>query len=366
MRDSKGWTVFNRRVSSKISIRAARVSLAFAAIALLVAAPVHAQSPVVSVGAGAISSFQVDSPDEGDTTSRVFLNSVRLYVNGAPTEHIKFMFNTEYLGATNAVGVLDAVAQWTPSEKVNIWFGRFLAPSDRANLYGPYYANHFYVYTDGVQDGYPFISNTGRANGVMYWGQFGILKVSGGIFDGPTLTAKTEPMFAARAQLDFWDPENGYYLNGTYYGDKNLLALGAAVETQDGDTSWNADFLLEKKVGAGGAFTVEAEYAGYDKLGGYNADYAKDQGGYVLASYLFPSMTSGGGHLQLLGKFGQANFSEGRSQIFPDYNQKTTEIDFNYVMKQFNARWMIFYLQKNYSDVFANDKRFGIGLQVQM
>ena len=46
----------------------------------------------------------------------------------------------------------------------NVWSGRFLPPSDRANLYGPYYAHHWAVYTDGIQDGYPFIFQ-GRDNG---------------------------------------------------------------------------------------------------------------------------------------------------------------------------------------------------------
>src|SRR5690349_24201303 len=47
-----------------------------------------------------------------------------------------------------------AVAQFSFSDKFNIWAGRFLPPSDRANLYGPYYSNHWGVYTDGIQDGY--------------------------------------------------------------------------------------------------------------------------------------------------------------------------------------------------------------------
>ena len=78
---------------------------------------------------------------------------------------------------------MDAAAQFEFSPKFNIWAGRFLPPSDRANMYGPYYAHHWAVFTDGVQDGYPGIFQ-GRANGAMYWGQFGKVKVSGGGFDG--------------------------------------------------------------------------------------------------------------------------------------------------------------------------------------
>jgi hypothetical protein len=140
--------------------------------------------------------------------SEVPLNSVRLYVNGPVTERIKFMFNTEYNGASNDIGVLDAVAMIEFSPKFNVWFGRFLPPSDRANLYGPYYSHHWSVFTDGVQDGYPFIFQ-GRDNGAMYWGQFGKVKVSGGIFDGTSATGHDTLISAGRVQVDCWDPEGG-------------------------------------------------------------------------------------------------------------------------------------------------------------
>src|SRR5262245_4094269 len=220
--------------------------LAAAAVAAF-AAPLAAQStPTVSLGAGLQTSYQYTSPDGGDGTNQFLLNSARLYVNGSATKNIKFMFNTEYNGSTNAIGVLDAVAQISTSSKFNLWVGRFLPPSDRSNLYGPYYSSHWGVYTDGIQDGYPFVA-TGRDNGAMYWGQFDKVKVSGGLFDGKSATGDTDPLFAGRVQVDLWDSEDGYYLNGTYYGAKDLLAIGGAVQAQDGDTAANVDFLLEKK-----------------------------------------------------------------------------------------------------------------------
>jgi len=39
--------------------------------------------------------------------------------------------------------VLDAIARFEFSDELNIWAGRFLPPSDRANLHGPYYANEW-------------------------------------------------------------------------------------------------------------------------------------------------------------------------------------------------------------------------------
>ena len=139
---------------------------------LLAASPLLAQTalPPVTIGAGLQTSFVHDSPDAGDSTDKFLLGSARLYLSGPVTDKIKFMFNSEYDGASNKIGVMDAVARFEMSPKVNIWAGRFLPPSDRANLYGPYYSHHWAVYTDGIQDGYPFIFQ-GRDNGVVtYWG----------------------------------------------------------------------------------------------------------------------------------------------------------------------------------------------------
>jgi hypothetical protein len=337
---------------------------------LLAAATAHAQDaalPPVTVGAGVQTSFVHAAPEGGTSTSDFVLNSVRLYVNGSATSKIKFMFNTEYDGTSNHVTVLDAVAQVGLSDKVNFWAGRMLPPSDRANLYGPYYSHHWAVYQDGIQDGYPFVA-TGRDNGVLYFGHFADkrLRLEVGAYDGTSATGSNDLIGAGRVQYDFWDREPGHYMNGTFYGEKNILAVGVAAQTQSGNYATTGDFLLEKKVGSGAAFSLEAQLARYDKLGGYNAQYALSQGGYILASYLFPPKTGMTGRFEVLGKFAKATFSNGLTAADVDYDQKTTEFNFNYVIKQFNARAMFFYLQKNFSAVQVNDKQVGVGFQVQM
>ncbi len=340
-----------------------------AGVLLCAASPSSAQTsvtlPPVSVGAGVQTSYVHTSPDGGDSTDTFPLNSVRLYVSGSATSNIKYMFNTEY-DSNNHINVLDAAAQFEMSPALNIWVGRLLPPSDRANLYGPYYANEWATFTDGIQDGYPFVS-AGRDNGVLYWGQFDKVKVSGGVFDGPTATGNKTVISAGRVQVDFWDAEAGYYLNGTYYGAKNLLAVGIAGQVQGSDGSaWNADFLLEKKVPGGGAFTVESQYNKYSKLGGYNARYAESDGGYGLASFLFPPAMGLTGKFQVMGKFAKANFTKGISLVDRDYSQKTTELNFNYIIKDFNARVMIFYKDTRFDAVQRNNKQVGVGVQLQI
>ena len=47
-------------------------------------------------------------------------------------------------------------------------------------------------------------------------------------------------------------------------------------------------------------------------------------------------------------------------------SQKTTEVNFNYVIKQFNARVMSFYKDTRFNRLNPNFWQIGIGLQIQM
>ena len=91
--------------------------------------------------------FDVDDGEggtSGDSVSDFALNSARLYISGKATDNIGFMFNTEYNSDDEEIRVIDAAAQFSfCGGKHNIWVGRFLPPSDRANLYGPYYASNW-------------------------------------------------------------------------------------------------------------------------------------------------------------------------------------------------------------------------------
>src|ERR1700727_1152113 len=126
--------------------------------------------PPITIGAGIRTDFEYTDPTGGKKTDDFNLDSIRLYISGHVMDHVSFMFNTEYEGSpptgNNAVQVLDAVAQLSWGDEINIWAGRFLPPSDRANLYGPYYANRGAGYRDGVQEGYPSTA-LGRDNGVL-------------------------------------------------------------------------------------------------------------------------------------------------------------------------------------------------------
>jgi hypothetical protein len=361
-------TRFFGRVQCFLLLRCAPVLLA--GFLMFAVSPLGAQTftPTLTVGAGIQTSYDHNEPSSGSSLDQFDLNHLRLYFSGDITPYLSAMVNTEYNSSTNNLGVLDAVGEFHTSPMFNVWFGRFIPPSDRDNYTGPFYANLWAMYHDGVQDGYPSIFQ-GRDNGIAYWGDFkaGItkIKVSVGAFDGSSLgTGSTQVLAAGRVQIDFWDPEGGYYLNSTYYGDKNLLAIAGATEAQSSKTATTVDFLMERKVMNGGAFTIESEYSNYNRLGGYNSDYRKSQGGYGLVSFLAPKPI-GIGKVEFLGKFAEAQFTDGVPN-FASNRQKTTDAEIGYIMKQFDARLFAFGENVTFNRGVGNYWDAGLGLQLQI
>jgi len=379
------------RRNLRITRRAKTVAgAALLAAATLPLAPAWASGldPSVTLGGGLRTSFSHAVDDGSASKSNDFaLDSVRLYINGQVMDHIKFTVDTEYQhspgsSVNNTVQVIDAIGRFEYSDELNIWAGRFLPPVDRANLYGPYYADNWAVYNDGIADDYPSAA-VGRDDGVAYWGQFGILKVSLGAFDVPQTTGKTEILTAGRVMVDLWDPEPGYYLNGTYYGEKNILAIGLAGQSSAQRHVYSADLLVERNFKGVGTFTLESEYARNQHFGAYGTVTAVDTGAgtrcsggcygtnhgyYVLAAYLLPVKT-GPGTLQLLGKFGNASYADPDPTLntLPGaYDQHTSEVDLNYIIKSFNARVSLFYLNQARGSGFGDARTVGLGLQLQI
>ena len=69
------------------------------------------------------------------------------------------------------------------------------------------------------------------------------------------------------------------------------------------------------------------------------------------------------GKFEILGKYAMADFTKGPTASF---YQKTTEVNLNYVMKQFKARLMVFFLDKRFNKIQPDTWQAGIGLQVQI
>src|SRR5215468_5927389 len=142
---------------------------------------------------------------------------VRPYISGQVLPFLKFEGNLDLNNSDlGRIHVLDAVAKFEPDELFNVWFGRFLPPSDRANLSGPYYQNAW-NYPTGV-NAYPAIY-AGRDEGAAIWGQVGEgrFKYQVGTFSGGVLNSADKWRYAGRLTLNLFDPEPGYYNSSTYY-----------------------------------------------------------------------------------------------------------------------------------------------------
>lgn len=318
----------------------------------------------VSVGFGFISSYKSveDAAANGNDRSNDFsLNSARLYLSGSFNKYIKGMLNTERSGGGEGnVEVIDANVQFQITPEIAIWAGRFLSPSDRANMAGPYYSSGGGGgYWANVASRYGWNGGViGRDEGVAFVGSFleDKLAVSFGAFEGDNifrfsgvgaqkessaaaaaLNADDKLMYAGRVQLALWDSEPGYYGTGNYFGAKDILTVGIAARqksdgaistTAVGDySSYSVDFLMEKKDVGPGTLSLEAAYYDYDTDKVFLAE--EGDAYYVGAGYLFDTPVGWGKFMPFV-----------RHQQFDaDNNIKTkrTDLGVNYVIAPYNA-----------------------------
>jgi hypothetical protein len=318
----------------------------------------------VSIGGGLRTAYRSieTSPGSGEYFKNFDLDNIRLYVNAQVHKDFQVEFNTEYDGSGDIM-VLDAVVKYSPRPFFNIWMGRHLVPSDRANLDGPFFLNA-YDYP-GLVSRYPGIF-AGRDNGVSVNGDFkgGKFKYAAGIYEGMgSFGTGDSLLYAGRGVANFLDPEPGYYNSSTYYGEKNILAIGFAVQHQadvvlvngvpDAFTGVNFDFLFEKKVSDMGAASIEGAWYNYD----YQGQSGDGSGYFAEGAFLFSKQVG-------IGKF-QPYF---RYQDFQEASILDTGV--NYVIRGHQARVSAFWSQADPGPVSPGvdsekSNRFTVGAQFQ-
>ncbi len=310
------------------------------------------------------------------------LDNIRLYLNAQLHEYIKLEFNTECGNCSNGgdLIVLDAIAKFEFSDYANIWVGRQLVPSDRAELNGPFYHNvydfnktPFYPSDFGSWDAGKF----GRDDGINLWGALTPdkkLTYVVGVFDGLSDRANVDDnfLYAGRLSYNFLSVEKnpGYYTSSTYYGNGgDILTLGVAAQYQEdgaGTRSNSADFfgssvdvLFEKVLPNKGVMTVEAEYK-YFNLDGINSATLSDDDCFCLfegdaytatALYLMPE-TIGIGQLQPYVRY---------TNNMPDNSADRDEIEggLNYIIDSHNARISLMY---QYGDIASKGRNYSPGV----
>lgn len=219
------------------------------------------------------------------------LENIRLYINAQLHEYIKLEFNTECTDCFGGKGdliILDVIGKFEFSDYANIWVGRQLVPSDRAELDGPFYQNTFefnktpfYPSDHGNFNAGRF----GRDDGVNIWGTLTAdkrLAYVVGAFDGLDDGANADDnfLYAARISYNFLEVEKnpGYYTSSTYYGKGgDIFTVAVAAQYQEdgaGIAADPADFfgtsvdvLFEKVLSDNSVITLEGEYKYFDLNG---------------------------------------------------------------------------------------------------
>jgi hypothetical protein len=305
-----------------------------------------------------------DAPAPGAAGLGVATLDVRPYISGQIAPWMKFSGNLDLNnGDTGRIHVLDAVAQFQPTDLFNIWLGRFLPPSDRANLSGPYYQNAWNYPT--TVNGYPSIY-AGRADGAAVWGQVnkGQLKYQAGVFTTDPTVVIGQAIYALRMVFNFLDPEPGYYNSSTYYGSKDVLALGGAVQykkTVDPAgvlpdkklAGFNLDLLFEKKIVGADVLTLEGAYYNFNQG---NAAGSQGWSFYTLASWLFGTK-AGPGRVQPMFRLQHAETPAGNAT-------NTVDGGLNYILDGHNAR-MALVVQNTSPPVGSSMTTVQLGIQIQ-
>ena len=217
------------------------------------------------------------------------------------------------IGST--VAVMDAIISFDFQDEFHLWAGHLLVPVDRSNASGPFFMIPWNY--PGLAGAGPHEGPAGRNNGAVVWGDIsgGKLTYLAGVFDNGDVTSS--PLFTGRLRLALLDPEPGFWGNGSYFGDKDLLSIGVGGQFQKHGSSIaavaamplavppvvgvdavdkdyadiNADVLFEKKIPGGGWVTAEGAYYHFNVLDGAVSDAM-----YVLGAYATP--TVGVGNIQ--------------------------------------------------------------------
>jgi hypothetical protein len=218
-----------------------------------------------------------------------------LYAGGQINKLFKWQFAitaAEYGGAsptatmagspsTVSMSVLDAMAGFTPLPEFQLYAGRMLVMADRYSPSGPWGLDEwfypgFYV---GTPPALPKSGPAGRDVGVTAWGVpfGGHLKYYLGAYQlqDPSLS----PLYSGRVQVSLLSPEPGWFHRTTYYGDRDLVSVGIGGQYQkqgsvmtvaaamppvvamlDDYREFNADLIVEKRIGDMGAVSLEGAY----------------------------------------------------------------------------------------------------------
>jgi hypothetical protein len=215
-----------------------------------------------------------------------------LYMTGQLNRMWKWLLavtSNDYGGTAGAlstipVSILDAIAGFTPLPEFQIYAGRLLVMADRYAPSGPWSMDEWFYpgFFVGTPPAVPKAGPSGRDMGVVAWGAplGGHVKYYLGAYQlqDPALS----PLLSGRVQVSLLSREPGWFQRTTYYGERDLVAIGIGGQIQNNGSVMamppamagmtpppallddyrevNADLIVEKRFGGLGALSLEGAY----------------------------------------------------------------------------------------------------------
>jgi hypothetical protein len=260
-----------------------------------------------------------------------------LHASGKVHQMVGWTLNLNANALAQTANLMDAIIELDFLDEFHLWSGQLLVPVDRTNFSGPFFISPWTypgVFNVGGNAGVTQAAtpleglgggSAGRSVGSVAWGDIdkGLFKYYFGMMDLGNLPAGAtqatgSPLFSGRLNFAPIGKEPGYYSSSTYYGTKDVLAVGlgaqykhngstagpppggGAAPPADDFTDINADVLAEFSLGENsGTLTGEGAYYHF---GGDNQ--ATDNMFFLVGSYLTPKV--GPGALQPMVRYQRA------------------------------------------------------------
>jgi hypothetical protein len=221
----------------------------------------------------------------GNTTGfqqNLFVRRARFMLGGQVAKDVTFFFETDdpNLGKTaiggtgtgaKALGtgfiVQDAYFEWAIANEFRVQGGLILIPlcrncnSSAASLITMDYGTWSFQEIGSTQ------SSVGRDTGFQAKGYLADdhLEYRAGVYSGFRAPGvKNSFRYSGRLQYDVFDAEKVQFYPGTYFGKKQILAIGAGYDAQSDYSAYAGDIFFDFPVGQGNGITAQADYIHYD------------------------------------------------------------------------------------------------------
>lgn len=211
----------------------------------------------------------------------------------------------------------------------------------------------------GIRSNIFFPSKVGRDDGATLWGNIneGLIQYRFMVGEGvesDTTNPDDNLRFAGRVSVSLFEPETGWFNQGTYLGKKRVLSIGGGGDYQkdlifgtreDDYSTWTVDLFYDQPLGTYGALTFEGAYIDINNgpngitftqfSPGDDGSIISLKAGYLLPGSLGPGQIQPFGHWQYIdvdesGKDGTNVYGFGLNYFIKGQANKIS-LDFTFV-----------------------------------